>query len=124
MLNQHLSPIWEKLKVTSKLTLCTNVKVARGHKRRTFEKKLLKTTCANVTEGTESKHGCEFPIKARRLMFLCVTVQSELERVEEEQTFQELQSLRQIVYDWFQKEEEIAEVVILKSSTIKPAECL
>lgn len=56
-------------------------------------------------------------------VFVCVTVQSELERVEEEQTFQELQSLRQIVYDWFQKEEEIAEVT-LKSSTVKPAECL
>lgn len=44
-------------------------------------------------------------------MFYWVTVQGELERVEEEQTFQELQSLRQIVYDWFQKEEELAEVM-------------
>lgn len=44
-------------------------------------------------------------------MFCCVTLQGELDRVEEEQTFQELQSLRQIVYDWFQKEEELAEVM-------------
>lgn len=42
--------------------------------------------------------------------FYGVTLQGELERVEEEQTFQELQSLRQIVYDWFQKEDQIAEV--------------
>lgn len=36
--------------------------------------------------------------------------QSELERVEEEQMLEELQSLREIVHDWFRKQEEIAEV--------------
>ena len=36
--------------------------------------------------------------------------QSELERVEDEQTIEELQSLREIVHDWFRKQEEIAEV--------------
>lgn len=45
------------------------------------------------------------------LIFPSLNTQNELERLEEEQTFQELQSLRQIVYDWFQKQEEIAEVV-------------
>ncbi|KAM9751025.1 intermembrane lipid transfer protein VPS13D isoform 4-T4 [Menidia menidia] len=37
--------------------------------------------------------------------------ESELERVEEEQTLEELQSLREIVHDWFRKQEEIAENV-------------
>ncbi|XP_027135427.1 vacuolar protein sorting-associated protein 13D isoform X2 [Larimichthys crocea] len=37
--------------------------------------------------------------------------ESELERVEEEQTIDELQSLREIVHDWFRKQEEIAESV-------------
>lgn len=36
--------------------------------------------------------------------------QSELERVEEEQTLEELRSLRDVVHDWFRKQEEIAEV--------------
>lgn len=45
------------------------------------------------------------------LMFAFVVIpQSELERVEIEQTIEELQSLRDIVYDWFRKQEEIAEV--------------
>lgn len=35
----------------------------------------------------------------------------ELQRVEEEQTLEELQSLREIVHDWFRKQEEIAEYV-------------
>lgn len=30
--------------------------------------------------------------------------------MEEEQTLEELQSLREIVHDWFRKQEEIAEV--------------
>nr|XP_046254049.1 vacuolar protein sorting-associated protein 13D isoform X1 [Scatophagus argus]XP_046254050.1 vacuolar protein sorting-associated protein 13D isoform X1 [Scatophagus argus]XP_046254051.1 vacuolar protein sorting-associated protein 13D isoform X1 [Scatophagus argus] len=42
--------------------------------------------------------------------------ESELERVEEEQTIEELQSLREIVYDWFRKQEEIAENVREPSS--------
>ncbi|XP_029689291.1 vacuolar protein sorting-associated protein 13D isoform X3 [Takifugu rubripes] len=37
--------------------------------------------------------------------------EDELERVEEEQTLEELQSLRDIVQDWFRKQEEIAENV-------------
>lgn len=37
-------------------------------------------------------------------------LQGELERVEEEQTLEELQSLQEIVHDWFRKQEEIAEV--------------
>ncbi|XP_024914858.1 vacuolar protein sorting-associated protein 13D isoform X3 [Cynoglossus semilaevis] len=37
--------------------------------------------------------------------------ESELERVEEEQTIEELQILRDIVHDWFRKQEEIAENV-------------
>lgn len=41
---------------------------------------------------------------------VCVPPQDELERVEEEQTLEELQSLRDIVQDWFRKQEEIAEV--------------
>lgn len=42
-------------------------------------------------------------------MFVLV-IQSELERVEEEQLVEELQSLREIVHDWFRKQEELAEV--------------
>ncbi|XP_070696419.1 intermembrane lipid transfer protein VPS13D [Pempheris klunzingeri] len=42
--------------------------------------------------------------------------ESELERVEEEQTLEELQSLREIVHDWFRKQEEIAENVREPSS--------
>lgn len=42
-------------------------------------------------------------------MFFFVN-QCELERVEDEQTLEELQSLREIVHDWFRKQEEIAEV--------------
>ncbi|XP_074536599.1 intermembrane lipid transfer protein VPS13D [Halichoeres trimaculatus] len=37
--------------------------------------------------------------------------ESDLEKVEEEQTLEELQSLREIVHDWFRKQEEIAENV-------------
>ncbi|KAI9532529.1 hypothetical protein NQZ68_031231 [Dissostichus eleginoides] len=42
--------------------------------------------------------------------------ESELQRVEEEQTLEELQSLREIVHDWFRKEEEMAENVREPSS--------
>lgn len=40
---------------------------------------------------------------------VCVT-QVELDRLEEEQTLEELQSLREIVHDWFRKQEEGIEV--------------
>ncbi|XP_054466000.1 intermembrane lipid transfer protein VPS13D [Anoplopoma fimbria] len=46
--------------------------------------------------------------------------ESELERVEEEQTLEELQSLREIVHDWFRKEEEMAENVREPSSDPQP----
>ncbi|XP_059188288.1 intermembrane lipid transfer protein VPS13D [Centropristis striata] len=46
----------------------------------------------------------------------------ELERVEEEQTLEELQTLREIVHDWFRKQEEIAENVREPSSD--PEVCL
>ncbi|KAM7412373.1 hypothetical protein PAMA_022044 [Pampus argenteus] len=46
--------------------------------------------------------------------------ESELERVEEEQTLEELQSLREIVHDWFRKQEEIAENVREPSSDRQP----
>lgn len=39
--------------------------------------------------------------------------QSELERIEEEQTLEELQILRAIVHESFRKQEEIAEVSVL-----------
>uniref|UniRef100_A0A8C9YYD0 Vacuolar protein sorting 13 homolog D n=1 Tax=Sander lucioperca TaxID=283035 RepID=A0A8C9YYD0_SANLU len=45
----------------------------------------------------------------RRLKGIPLSSQEELERVEEEQTLEELQSLREIVHDWFRKQEEIAE---------------
>ncbi|CAK6974430.1 intermembrane lipid transfer protein VPS13D isoform X2 [Scomber scombrus] len=44
----------------------------------------------------------------------------ELERVEEEQTLEEVQSLREIVHDWFRKQEEIAEYVREPSSDPPP----
>ncbi|CAJ1055202.1 vacuolar protein sorting-associated protein 13D isoform X2 [Xyrichtys novacula] len=44
----------------------------------------------------------------------------ELERVEEEQTLEELQSLREIVHDWFRKQEEIAENVREPSTEVQP----
>ncbi|GLD45540.1 vacuolar protein sorting-associated protein 13D, partial [Lates japonicus] len=47
--------------------------------------------------------------------------ESELERVEEEQTLEELQSLREIVHDWFRMQEEIAESVREPSSN--PQSC-
>ncbi|XP_008302450.1 vacuolar protein sorting-associated protein 13D isoform X1 [Stegastes partitus] len=47
--------------------------------------------------------------------------ESELERVEEEQTLEELQSLREIVHDWFRKHEEIAEYV--REPTTDPPPC-
>ncbi|XP_047441039.1 vacuolar protein sorting-associated protein 13D isoform X3 [Mugil cephalus] len=37
--------------------------------------------------------------------------ENELDRVEEEQTLEELQSLREVVHDWFRKQNEIAESV-------------
>ncbi|XP_063738866.1 LOW QUALITY PROTEIN: intermembrane lipid transfer protein VPS13D [Eleginops maclovinus] len=48
--------------------------------------------------------------------------ESELQRVEEEQTLEELQSLREIVHDWFRKQEEIAENVREPSSDPPPCE--
>ncbi|XP_072222806.1 intermembrane lipid transfer protein VPS13D isoform X2 [Leuresthes tenuis] len=45
----------------------------------------------------------------------------ELERVEEEQTLEELHCLREIVHDWFRKQEEIAENVREPSSDPQPA---
>ncbi len=53
-------------------------------------------------------------ITEQMFMFV-IDLQSELERVEEEQTIEELQSLREIVYDWFRKQEEIAEVSVVDS---------
>lgn len=47
------------------------------------------------------------------------TTQNELERVEEEQTLEELQSLRDIVQDWFRKQEEIAEVSLDRDSAVQ-----
>ncbi|XP_028266472.1 vacuolar protein sorting-associated protein 13D isoform X2 [Parambassis ranga] len=49
----------------------------------------------------------------RRLKGITLSPQEEieLERVEEEQTLEELQILREIVHDWFRKQEEIAENV-------------
>ncbi|KAM8754085.1 intermembrane lipid transfer protein VPS13D isoform 1-T2 [Acanthopagrus schlegelii] len=47
--------------------------------------------------------------------------EGELERVEEEQTLEELQSLREIVHDWFRKQEEIAENLREPSSEPKPS---
>uniref|UniRef100_UPI0037E8D5D5 intermembrane lipid transfer protein VPS13D n=1 Tax=Semicossyphus pulcher TaxID=241346 RepID=UPI0037E8D5D5 len=46
--------------------------------------------------------------------------ESELERVEEEQTLEEIQSLREIVHDWFRKQEEIAENVREPSTEVQP----
>ncbi|XP_049609013.1 intermembrane lipid transfer protein VPS13D isoform X3 [Syngnathus scovelli] len=47
--------------------------------------------------------------------------ESEIERVEEEQTLEELQSLREIVHDWFRKQEEIIENV--RETTSEPLPC-
>ncbi|XP_038577495.1 vacuolar protein sorting-associated protein 13D isoform X3 [Micropterus salmoides] len=47
--------------------------------------------------------------------------ESELERVEEEQTLEELRSLRDVVHDWFRKQEEIAENVREPSSDPQPS---
>lgn len=49
--------------------------------------------------------------------------ESELERVEEEQTVEELQSLREVVHDWFRKQQEIAENVREPSTDPQPPEC-
>ncbi|XP_019746384.1 vacuolar protein sorting-associated protein 13D isoform X5 [Hippocampus comes] len=46
--------------------------------------------------------------------------ESEIERVEEEQTLEELQSLREIVHDWFRKQEEIVETLGEPSSDPQP----
>lgn len=43
-------------------------------------------------------------------MFSVYYEQSELERIEDEQTLEELQVLREIVYESFRKQDEIAEV--------------
>ncbi|XP_037336994.2 intermembrane lipid transfer protein VPS13D isoform X1 [Pungitius pungitius] len=58
----------------------------------------------------------------RRLKGALLTAQeeSELERVEEEQTLEELQCLREIVHDWFRKQEEMAENVREPSSDCQP----
>uniref|UniRef100_A0A8C4H619 Vacuolar protein sorting 13 homolog D n=1 Tax=Dicentrarchus labrax TaxID=13489 RepID=A0A8C4H619_DICLA len=58
----------------------------------------------------------------RRLKGVTLSPQeeSELERVEEEQTIEELQSLQEIVHDWFRKHEEIAENVQEPSSDPQP----
>uniref|UniRef100_A0A8C9YV97 Vacuolar protein sorting 13 homolog D n=1 Tax=Sander lucioperca TaxID=283035 RepID=A0A8C9YV97_SANLU len=56
----------------------------------------------------------------RRLKGIPLSSQEELERVEEEQTLEELQSLREIVHDWFRKQEEIAENVREPSSDPQP----
>ncbi|KAM4737865.1 intermembrane lipid transfer protein VPS13D isoform 3-T3 [Anableps anableps] len=47
--------------------------------------------------------------------------EAELERVEEEQTLEELQILREVVHDWFRKEEEIAESVREPSGSPQPS---
>ncbi|XP_026189006.1 vacuolar protein sorting-associated protein 13D isoform X2 [Mastacembelus armatus] len=46
--------------------------------------------------------------------------ESELERVEEEQMLEELQILREVVHDWFRKQEELAENVREPSSDPQP----
>ncbi|XP_068181546.1 intermembrane lipid transfer protein VPS13D isoform X3 [Antennarius striatus] len=46
--------------------------------------------------------------------------EKELERVEEEQTVEELQSLQEVVFDWFRKQEEIIENVREPSSDPQP----
>ncbi|XP_061647829.1 intermembrane lipid transfer protein VPS13D isoform X2 [Phyllopteryx taeniolatus] len=51
---------------------------------------------------------------------LSLQEESEIERVEEEQTLEELQSLREIVHDWFRKQEEIVENVRETSSDPQP----
>ncbi|XP_026223935.1 vacuolar protein sorting-associated protein 13D isoform X3 [Anabas testudineus] len=58
----------------------------------------------------------------RKLKAVPLTPQeeSELERVEEEQMLEELQSLREIVHDWFRKQEEIAENVREPSTDPQP----
>ncbi|XP_034732761.1 vacuolar protein sorting-associated protein 13D isoform X3 [Etheostoma cragini] len=58
----------------------------------------------------------------RRLKGVPLSSQEEVElvRVEEEQTLEELQSLREIVHDWFRKQEEIAENVREPSSDPQP----
>uniref|UniRef100_A0A671WLN2 Vacuolar protein sorting 13 homolog D n=1 Tax=Sparus aurata TaxID=8175 RepID=A0A671WLN2_SPAAU len=57
----------------------------------------------------------------RKLKGVPLSPQEELERVEEEQTLEELQSLREIVHDWFRKQEEIAENLREPSSDPKPS---
>ncbi|XP_029011059.1 intermembrane lipid transfer protein VPS13D isoform X2 [Betta splendens] len=59
----------------------------------------------------------------RKLKAVPLTPQeeSELERVEEEQLVEELQSLREIVHDWFRKQEELAENV--REPSTDPQSC-
>ncbi|KAM6924954.1 intermembrane lipid transfer protein VPS13D [Xenentodon cancila] len=47
--------------------------------------------------------------------------ESELERVEDEQTLEELHSLREIVHDWFRKQEQIAENMREPSGDLQPS---
>ena len=43
---------------------------------------------------------------------MSLLLQTELERVEDEQTLEELQSLREIIHDRFRKQDEIAEASV------------
>ncbi|KAK7884105.1 hypothetical protein WMY93_027228 [Mugilogobius chulae] len=82
---------------------------------------------ANLQEIREQRHRCNWDFALQRardaqtytsLYFrklkgvaLSPQEEEELERVEEEQTVDELQILREVVHDWFRKQQEIAENV-------------
>uniref|UniRef100_A0A3B4CNR3 UBA domain-containing protein n=1 Tax=Pygocentrus nattereri TaxID=42514 RepID=A0A3B4CNR3_PYGNA len=55
---------------------------------------------------------------SQRLKGVTLSPQEEFERIEDEQTLEELQSLRKIVHDAFRKQEEIAEATTSPSSSI------
>ncbi|XP_033825826.1 intermembrane lipid transfer protein VPS13D isoform X2 [Periophthalmus magnuspinnatus] len=82
---------------------------------------------ANLQEIREQRHRCNWNFALQRardaqtytsLYFrklkgvaLSPHEETELQRVEEEQTVEELQTLREVVHDWFRKQQEIAENV-------------
>ncbi|XP_056240495.1 intermembrane lipid transfer protein VPS13D isoform X3 [Seriola aureovittata] len=91
---------------------------------------------ANLSEIREQRQRCNWgfalqrardaqtytSLYFRRLRAVSLSPQeeSEVARVEEEQTLEELQSLREIVHDWSRKQEEIAEIVREPSSDHQP----
>ncbi|XP_072305384.1 intermembrane lipid transfer protein VPS13D isoform X2 [Eucyclogobius newberryi] len=93
---------------------------------------------ANLQEIREQRHRCNWDFALQRaraaqtytsLYFrklkgvaLSPQEEAELERVEEEQTVDELQSLREVVHDWFRKQQEIAENVREPSTDPQPSE--